>query len=587
MTNVTGQTGGPSGGLGDEGVDPEITAMMMDIGRGLGPAWLRQHTEPTVADDGGDTGDVDGGGGGGGDDGDGGDNGEPGGDAGQPGLDGDGRIRLRAAEDIHLTASQIEMIIRDCNQDELFRTQGRLTRVGRNDDDSPVIRELTESTLMRWLNRSATWFKVTANGVQRAVTPNTMGVKAVMSEADMLDRVSVLEQVRGMPFMAGDGSLVDTRGYSAASRTWFEPIPGVNVPAVPERPSAEEVKAALSLLMDDMLVDFAFEGEADRAHALSLLLLPFVREMIDGPTPLHLIDAVVHGSGKGLLAKVCLMVSQGVEMEVKPFPENEGELRKTITATLLEGKPVVMFDNVNDALDSGVLAAATTEPVWSDRRLGSTANITARIRCVWVITGNNLRVSGELARRSAPRIRLDPSTKTNDPTIAENPHLRAGFRHDNLVRWVKDHIAELAHAALVLVRSWVAAGSPAWSGRAIGSYESWSKTLGGILEHVGVAGFLSNMDIVDDDINDERDAAALVVETWWNRYGTGLVRTDDLAICDMEDYFEAANLVGRAAQTKIGLGLKKLRGRIIAGKKVTKNGRSWQLLEHVPGADRT
>ncbi len=37
--------------------------------------------------------------------------------------------------------------------------------------------------------------------------------------------------------------------------------------------------------------------EADRAHALALLLLPYARDLIDGPTPNHLAESPEPGSG--------------------------------------------------------------------------------------------------------------------------------------------------------------------------------------------------------------------------------------------------------------------------------------------------
>lgn len=37
------------------------------------------------------------------------------------------------------------------------------------------------------------------------------------------------------------------------------------------------------------------------------MLNPFVRDLIDGPTPLHLIEAPVAGTGKGLLASIAML----------------------------------------------------------------------------------------------------------------------------------------------------------------------------------------------------------------------------------------------------------------------------------------
>jgi len=64
-------------------------------------------------------------------------------------------------------------------------------------------------------------------------------------------------------------------------------------------------------LLDSLLGDFPFADQASRANALALLLLPFVRPLIDGPTPLHLIEAAKPGTGKGLLADVVHAIATG------------------------------------------------------------------------------------------------------------------------------------------------------------------------------------------------------------------------------------------------------------------------------------
>ena len=47
-------------------------------------------------------------------------------------------------------------------------------------------------------------------------------------------------------------------------------------------------------------------------------------------------------------------------------------------------------------------------------------------------------------------------------------------------------------AALTLARNWFSEGRPQWSGRPLGSYEEWSRLVGGILEAADIPGFLGN-----------------------------------------------------------------------------------------------
>ncbi len=73
------------------------------------------------------------------------------------------------------------------------------------------------------------------------------------------------------------------------------------MPPIPDRPSADQIHRARDLFIGDLLGDFPFVDEADKANVLALYLLPFARELIDGPTPLHLIEKPSPGSGASLL----------------------------------------------------------------------------------------------------------------------------------------------------------------------------------------------------------------------------------------------------------------------------------------------
>ncbi|MGA2408805.1 MAG: hypothetical protein ABSG46_00230 [Candidatus Binataceae bacterium] len=99
--------------------------------------------------------------------------------------------------------------------------------------------------------------------------------------------------------------------------------------------------------------------------------------------------------------------------------------------------------------------------------------ISSPLSVVWGMSGNNPLLSDEIARRTI-RIRLDLQ--------CEHPEERTGFRHPNLVRWAMQNRSELLWAFLLLVQHWIASGCPASAVRPLGSFENWSKVLGGILE---------------------------------------------------------------------------------------------------------
>ena len=137
------------------------------------------------------------------------------------------------------------------------------------------------------------------------------------------------------------------------------------VPEVPADPTPEQIAQARALLVDELLVDFPFVKDSDRAHAVAAILLPFLQRIIGGLAPMHLIEAPTQGSGKGLLASLISIVSTGAAPEGRTVPENEDDVRKMITAELITGRPIILLDNLSEKrkLDSSALASVLTVPL--------------------------------------------------------------------------------------------------------------------------------------------------------------------------------------------------------------------------------
>jgi hypothetical protein len=328
----------------------------------------------------------------------------------------------------------------------------------------------------------------------------------------------VLTRVVRAPILAPDGTLATAEGYHGITRTYYAPTPGFEVPPVAEAPSDEDIERARALILDDLLGDFPFVGDAERAHAVALLLLPFVRELIDGPTPLHLIEKPAPGTGASLLADVLLFPFVGGPTPTMSEGRDEEEWRKRLLAILLTGPSVVLLDNLRYRLDSSALSSCMTSTVWTDRRLGVNEMVVVPVRCAWCATGNNPPLSNEIARRTI-RIRLDAKQ--------DRPWLREGFRHPNLRAWVAEHRGELVWAALTFARAWVAAGQPA-SREVLGMFDAWAATVGGILEMVCIPGFLSNLTELYDASDAEGAAWRSLVEVWWETHRAREVTAGDL-----------------------------------------------------------
>ena len=93
------------------------------------------------------------------------------------------------------------------------------------------------------------------------------------------------------PVLLADGTVQDQPGYSADTQLFH--IPSVCLPPVAAEPITRDIEAARTLLLE-VFCDMPFADDSDRAHALALLILPLVRNLIGGDTPGHLIARCRH-----------------------------------------------------------------------------------------------------------------------------------------------------------------------------------------------------------------------------------------------------------------------------------------------------
>jgi hypothetical protein len=277
--------------------------------------------------------------------------------------------------------------------------------------------------------------------------------------------------------MRPDGSILSEPGYDAATRLLVDPR--VEVLPIPEAPSLEDARRALALLTD-LLHDFPIVASG-RSTWLAGLFTFFGREMFEGPTPAMIFDSNNPGTGKGLLTHIMGLICMGESVPAYTFIDDEVELRKRVTSILIQGKGLVLIDNVPTTAKFGVgptwnsLLTATT---FADRELGASKSLDLPNRSVWLVTGVNVDVAGDCTRRFIT-CRME--------TDLEHPEERdpSSYMHPDLVGYVREHRPELIQAVLTILRAWVVAGrlEPSIS---LGSYETWSQTICACIEWLGL-----------------------------------------------------------------------------------------------------
>jgi hypothetical protein len=321
-----------------------------------------------------------------------------------------------------------------------------------------------------------------------------------------------LPALRGMigaPVLRPDGTLLQRPGYDEDTGLFLAAT--VNLPAVPDRPTPEQVATARRFLLDRFLRDFPWRSPADRANYVALLATPILRPFTRCLSPFGIVDATMPASGKTILT-ACLGMLCG--QRVLTWTDSDDELRKAITSVLADQAGVIVFDNLPEGtvIDSAVLARLVTERTWTDRRLGTNAAVSAPNDRVWLATGNNLRVGGDMASRTV-WIRLDPDTPY--------PEARTGFSIPHLDTWIlhPDNQATVLWHLLVLVLDWTAHDAPISPNvPAMRQFTRWAQYLGGLLDHHRIHGFLTNTTAAHDLDDDAAEWRAFLLR-WHQLHG--------------------------------------------------------------------
>ena len=137
------------------------------------------------------------------------------------------------------------------------------------------------------------------------------------------------------PVLRFNGTVLEVPGYDVATGLLYDPTEAY-LP-LPEFPSEDDRAEALRDLFD-VVKDFPFAEDADRAAWLASLLTPFVRHAYEGPAPLFGITANVRGSGKGLLCEVTMEIAFGRPPHLMVHASERdaaAEDRKRITSLVL------------------------------------------------------------------------------------------------------------------------------------------------------------------------------------------------------------------------------------------------------------
>jgi hypothetical protein len=292
------------------------------------------------------------------------------------------------------------------------------------------------------LSASCTFLKYNAAGSLFPVPPPQKLILTMLEVSYKNARalVGIIEH----PAAKDDGSLIHGQGFDP-NTGFYTRVPDYLVPELPHEITQEMAAVSYRWIVDNVLADFPFASDLDCAGAVAILLTIIQRRLMTGGegAPMFATSAPVQSSGKTSLIRVAAFLVLGVGVPVTSWPSNDEEMGKHLLAILMEGLPIVLFDNLPEGgkIESDELAKATTSEKYRRRVLGENREGEAPTNVVWFFTGNNIQPTGDFNTRTL-QIYLNPN--------CENPDQRSYARED-LEAWCLEHRAEFfLHALSIL-----------------------------------------------------------------------------------------------------------------------------------------
>jgi len=438
----------------------------------------------------------------------------------------------------------------------IFHGAGGLVCIERDNNGEPFLMPLSLEAMQVLAGIAARWISTSEREGIRNISPPRDLCANFLKAPSHWRGVQPIDAIKTAPFVNADGSICTTAGYHRAARVWLSLPANFQLPDT--NPTPENIAAAKSLLLDTLLGEVAFADDASRAHALGLMILPFVRGLIDDQTPLHLFNAPSQSSGKTYAAQIC--VAPFAEAVPSPEKKNDEENRKSLFAQLATGSSHVFLDNIKGRLSDPTLAAAITVKSMKDRLIGTGQMVTVSTRVTWLATSNNAELDRDAVSRCI-EIRLD--------TNSENPEA-CEYSRDPL-RFIAANRADVIGAILTLVRAWQAIGSPEKSGKRLSRFPRWEKIIGGILEANGIGGFLENIHEARNNLDPETDAWRAFVAAWHAEHGTDYFTAKEILPVAMK-CDELSAMIGEkdGQAARLGRELLKKRDKVFDGLKISR-----------------
>lgn len=327
-----------------------------------------------------------------------------------------------------------------------------------------AVKNITADLLPYYLSSFIQYFTWKPKGKEQQlqkvlIDPPITVIKQILALGDARG-LKQLKAVITAPVITPQDHVITRAGYDKETQLYL--ATNEQPPIIPDKVTGQDVQAAYEKLMQPFS-DFPFVNPIDRAVCLSAILTSIIRPVVE-TAPAFAIDAPKQGTGKTYLAQCIGYLGTGVVPSPMPpiDSKNDEEIRKRLFSELIRGSRNILWDNVMGIFNSASMASFLTASTFTDRTLGKSETIELPNRAMFLVTGNNLQVAGELPRRVLT-CRLDRQI--------ENP-IEYVFKF-NALDHLKRHRAEMVKAGLTIIRGYLQNNPDGFISDKTASFEDW------------------------------------------------------------------------------------------------------------------
>ncbi|SDW99710.1 putative DNA primase/helicase [Nitrosomonas communis] len=352
---------------------------------------------------------------------------------------------------------------------------------------------------------------------------------------------------------------------------------------VPNHSTFNQAEQAL-MELSELLNEFAFKTEHDRAAAIAGILTAVIRPSLSLASMIHVKSHSIE-SGKSYFCELLTAFATPQKGKSLAFPADDEECRKLLLAELLTAPAVIEFDNLTgDLIPHKSLCTALTSEFISGRILGQSKTVEVGTRTLFLSSGNNVDLIRDMTRRTVTII-LNPT--------CELPAAR-DFRKQPVIE-VKRNRGRYVSLVLTIIRAWICAGMPKTECKTIASYAEWSDYCRQSLLWLGLPDPAA---CIFKYINDDPDRELLsdFLQAWHNKFGKTATLVKEV-VSAAQDYVNgkpfnemlnetvtdiAGERDGIIDRRHLGWWIKRRAGRVVNGLRfvkddTTRNAAKWKV----------